>query len=120
MTLPTASDAYAVSYDYAGYASGMAFPVGITSLTFTATDANNQSSTCSFEVFWLFCPFSLFFLFSSIGQNKKRTNTTSKIEQTNKQVHVVDRTPPEFTQPSRVQCDDDAEVGTVKEGQQVE
>ncbi|WP_417860600.1 HYR domain-containing protein [Winogradskyella sediminis] len=53
-TLPTATDncgpATVVQTDATGLSSGDAFPVGVTTLEFTATDANGNSSVCTFDI----------------------------------------------------------------------
>ena len=53
-TVPTATDncgsATVVQTDATGLSSGDAFPVGVTTLEFTATDANGNSSICTFDI----------------------------------------------------------------------
>jgi len=46
---PTASDCSLTSFT-SNHASGSSFPIGITTVTYTATDASNNTATCSFIV----------------------------------------------------------------------
>jgi hypothetical protein len=49
-TAPTATDNCGAPNVTANYQSGATFPVGVTTVTYTATDARNNRSTCSFTV----------------------------------------------------------------------
>ncbi|MEI6716024.1 MAG: HYR domain-containing protein, partial [Verrucomicrobiota bacterium] len=49
-TMPTATDAVGVTSLVASKASGSTFPMGTTTVTFTARDAANNTSTASFDV----------------------------------------------------------------------
>jgi len=49
-TLPTASDNCALSTFTSTHSSGEIFPVGTTSVVYTATDASDNKSTCTFHV----------------------------------------------------------------------
>src|SRR5690554_1873960 len=49
-TAPTASDNCGVSTFTSTHNSGDVFPVGTTTVTYTATDASNNTATCSFNV----------------------------------------------------------------------
>ena len=49
-TAPTATDNCGISTFTSNYNSGAAFPVGSTTVTYTATDVNGNVSTCSFTV----------------------------------------------------------------------
>jgi hypothetical protein len=49
-TAPTATDNCTTPSVSSTYASGFCFPVGTTTVTYTATDAKNNAATCSFTV----------------------------------------------------------------------
>jgi uncharacterized repeat protein (TIGR02543 family) len=49
-TAPTATDNCTTPSVSSTYASGFCFPVGTTTVTYTATDAKNNTSTCAFTV----------------------------------------------------------------------
>ena len=49
-TVPTATDNCGTPSVLSNFASGTCFPIGTTTVTYTATDAKNNTSTCSFNV----------------------------------------------------------------------
>jgi hypothetical protein len=49
-TAPTASDNCTASTVASTHSSGAAFPIGATTVTYTATDANNNKAACSFVI----------------------------------------------------------------------
>jgi hypothetical protein len=49
-TAPTASDNCSASTVASTHSSGSAFPIGTTTVTYTATDANNNKATCTFSI----------------------------------------------------------------------
>jgi Leucine-rich repeat (LRR) protein len=49
-TAPTATDNCGTPSVLSNYNSGFAFPIGVTSVTYTATDGKGNKSTCSFNV----------------------------------------------------------------------
>jgi gliding motility-associated-like protein len=47
---PTATDNCSISSAHASHSSGTRFPIGKTTVTYTAADSNGNSTSCSFEV----------------------------------------------------------------------